>query len=135
MSKEPSENPSDNFENPALQELDEAVEQVRRRLRDQVRLSPLSQRQIEDNLGWSRGYLSQVLQGHITLSVGHLMGILRALDRRPEDFFAELGGGSSSSYATLSPEAFDEIRQRMAFYDQAFAQLRAKGLLNGDDFP
>lgn len=127
MSKETGQ-PADSLDNPAQQELDEAVELVRRRLRDQVRLSPLSQRQIEDNLGWSRGYLSQVLQGHITLSVGHLMGILKALGRRPEDFFAELG--NPPVYSTVSLEAMDEIRQRMALYDQAFAQLRAKGLID-----
>jgi transcriptional regulator with XRE-family HTH domain len=111
-------------------QLDNIVEQVRRRLRDLVRLSSLSQRQIEDGLGWSRGYLSQVLQGHITLSVGHLLGILGALDRRPEDFFVEFADITSSQ--SEQHAAIEEIRQRLAVYDQAFAQLRAKGLIDSE---
>lgn len=124
MSKETSERKSSKEKN-RQPELDASVENVRRRLRDQVRLSPLSQRQIEDHLGWSRGYLSQVLQGHITLSVGHLLGILSALERRPEVFFAEVSGAASA-------DSIDEIRQKLLLYDHAFAQLRAKGLIDPD---
>lgn len=107
--------------------LEEDVVRVRTRLREIVRLSSVSQRQIEERLGWSRGYLSQVLQGHITLSIAHVLAILKTLDAEPAQFFHSLFGGASES------SAISEIREKLARYDLAFAQLRAKGLIDIQD--
>lgn len=107
--------------------LEEDVVRVRTRLREIVRLSSVSQRQIEERLGWSRGYLSQVLQGHITLSIAHVLAILKTLGSEPSQFFHSLFGGATES------TALGEIRERLARYDEAFAQLRAKGLLEGNE--
>lgn len=105
--------------------LEEDVVRVRTRLREIVRLSSVSQRQIEERLGWSRGYLSQVLQGHITLSIAHVLAILKTLGAEPSQFFHSLFGGATES------SVLDEIREKLARYDAAFAQLRAKGLIDG----
>ncbi len=110
-----------------LESLEEDVVRVRTRLREIVRLSSVSQRQIEERLGWSRGYLSQVLQGHITLSIAHVLAILKTLDAEPAQFFHSLFGG------TTEKTVIHEIREKLARYDEAFAQLRAKGLLDGTE--
>jgi transcriptional regulator with XRE-family HTH domain len=102
------------------------AEKIRLELRDRVRRSSLSQRQIEENAGWSRGYLSQVLQGHITLTVAHLLALLEMLELPVDQFFASVLGATP---------AFDvaEIRQKLARYDEAFEQLRRKGLIEGSN--
>ncbi|MEM7350033.1 MAG: helix-turn-helix transcriptional regulator, partial [Acidobacteriota bacterium] len=103
---------------------DAAAENMRRELRQQVRGSDMTQRAIEDANGFSHGYLSQVLQGHVTLTVRHLFGILMALDTPPEDFFRLFFGGSEGPIS--------EIRERMARYDAALKQLEDRGVLSPD---
>ncbi|MEM1206471.1 MAG: helix-turn-helix domain-containing protein [Acidobacteriota bacterium] len=105
----------------------QGVLRAREELRKRVRVSELSQRRIETRSGWKRGYLSQVLQGKITLTLEHVLAILAALDVAPVRFFAEVfdpDGGHGAN---------DEIRQKFAEYDAKFAQLRALGLLPPDD--
>lgn len=68
------------------------------------------QRDIEKAHGWSRGYLSQVFQGRITMTMAHVLAVLSSLDIGVQDFFASanvlrdsglLGpGGQSSSPGT-----------------------------------
>lgn len=98
------------------------VDRVREELRLRVRASGTNQRQIERMAGWSRGYLSQVLQGHISLTVHHVMTVLDALDMPPDRFFVELFGSE--------PAPLDEIRQKLATYDAAFKELRDRGLIS-----
>lgn len=101
------------------------VDRVREELRRLVRTSATNQRQIERDAGWSRGYLSQVLQGHISLTVQHVLTVLHALDTSPDRFFVDLYGSQ--------PAPLDEIRQKLAVYDAAFEELRARGLLSADE--
>lgn len=100
------------------------VEAVRESLRTLVRDSGRTQRSVEDDNGFRRGYLSQVLQGHITLTARHLIGILQSLDIAPSAFFARL----EEPWQTPAP-ALSEIRERMAVFDQALAQLSSQGLI------
>ncbi len=106
---------------------DSAVEKLRQELKRQVRASNQTQRTIEDANGFSHGYLSQVLQGHVTLTARHAFGILIALDIPPEDFFWKLFRGSQRGDQPLS-----EIRERMDRYDAAIKQLEEKGVLTTD---
>lgn len=110
---------------------EEAAERVLERLRRLVRSSARTQRSIELDNGFQRGYLSQVLKGHIALTVRHLLGILRALEVAPSTFFAELEEGIDLGFGR--PPVLLEIRQRMARYDAAIEQLEEKGLLDPTD--
>ncbi len=96
------------------------------RLRHLVRASGRTQRSIEVENGFQRGYLSQVLKGNITLTVRHLLGILGSLDVKASSFFGRLEEGDGSS---APPAGLLEIRERMARYDAAFEQLAERGLL------
>ena len=60
------------------------------RLRLAVHLSPCTQRAIETRAGLSRGYLSQILNGHVEIKIWHLLVILDAIGTRPADFFFQL---------------------------------------------
>jgi transcriptional regulator with XRE-family HTH domain len=87
-----------------------------------VRDSPLTQRQVEEINGFRQGYLSQVLKGHITLSMRHMVGIMYALEEAPGQIFDGL----------MEPNThlgLDEIREKLERYDRAFDTLEAKGLL------
>ncbi len=104
---------------------EDAADRVLLKLRSLVRATTRTQRSLEIENGFRRGYLSQVLQGHITLTIRHLLGILKALDVPPSQFFAELEGRGDGGDQPL----LLEIRERMARYDAAFEQLMERGLL------
>ena len=104
---------------------DAAVDRLRRELRRQVRASDMTQRAIEDENGFSHGYLSQVLQGHVTLTMRHVLGVLMALDLAPDAFFRRFFGEDTADLEA----PIDEIRERLARYDAAFKQLEEKGVL------
>ena len=60
-----------------------------------------------------------MLQGQITLTVRHLLGILLTIGVQPADFFARVLGGSSS----------DELRERMDRYEAVLDRLERRGLI------
>lgn len=103
---------------------DETVDRLREELRRLVRESGSTQRSVEEANGFTRGYLSQVLQGHVTLTARHVFGILLALGVPPDTFFSQWFENRSGRRERLS-----EIRERMAVYDAALEQLERKGLL------
>ena len=109
---------------------DEMVERLREELRRRVRESGVTQRSLEEANGFARGYLSQVLQGHVTLTARHVFGILLALEVPADEFFTQLLGDRHHGWAGVN-----EIRERMAVYDAALEQLERKGLLSRDPDP
>ncbi len=110
------------------QQRDEMVGDLRDELRRLVRDSGSTQRAVEEANGFTRGYLSQVLQGHVTLTARHVLGILLALGVSPGTFFQRLFEDRRAG----EQETLSEIRERMARYDAAFEQLERKGLLTSD---
>ncbi len=106
-----------------IRERDVVVERFRRELRALVRESGWTQRRVEEANGFTQGYLSQVLQGHISLTVRHLFGVIFALGIRPEDFFARIFGSALP----------DEIRERMDRYETLFERLEQQGLLEPEE--
>ena len=112
---------------PVQRQRDETVDRLREELRLRVRGSDVTQRAIEAANGFTRGYLSQVLQGHVTLTARHVFGILFALGIEPGTFFRRFFGDPHER-----PETLSEIRERMARYDDALKQLEEKGLLSPD---
>ncbi len=107
-----------------IRQRDEIVERLRRELRALVRESGWTQRRVEEVNGFTAGYLSQVLSGTITLTVRHLCGILLAIGMKPEDFFARVFPGQLG---------YDELRERLARYDDALDQLEVQGLVKPPD--
>lgn len=71
---------------PAEQE----VARIRTRLKILIHLRGQSQRQIERQAGFSKGYLSQLMCGNIDLKYRHLLAVLAALDTPLHEFFADL---------------------------------------------
>jgi transcriptional regulator with XRE-family HTH domain len=106
-----------------IEKRDHQADRFREELRRLVRDSRRTQRDIERDNGFTQGYLSQVLQGNITLTVRHLYGVLLALGETPEGFFGRLAGGLAGI------PGFDEIRERMDRYEAAIEQLERDGVL------
>lgn len=113
---------------PAEQQRDELVERLRGELRRLVRESDATQRSIEIANAFTRGYLSQVLQGHVTLTARHVFGILLALAVPPGEFFSRFFGERPPAADT----SLSEIRERMSRYDAALKQLEERGLFSPD---
>ena len=63
---------------------------VLERLRLRLLRSHLTQREVESRVGFSRGYLSQLLAGTVELKYWHLLAILHAMELEPSEFFGEL---------------------------------------------
>ncbi|MEM8962170.1 MAG: hypothetical protein AAGD38_11875 [Acidobacteriota bacterium] len=59
-------------------------------LRQLIRTSPYTQRQVEERAGFSRGYLSQLLHANLDLKYRHILLVLDVLDMEPRAFFARL---------------------------------------------
>lgn len=59
-------------------------------LRQHIGRSPLSQRKIEERVGFSRGYLSQLLSGRLDLKLVPLLRVLDALALPPGRFFRQV---------------------------------------------
>ncbi len=123
-------------ERPLPQERDEAVDRIRRELRILVRNSDLTQRRLEEKNQFAQGYLSQVLQGNITLTMRHVIGILSALGIEPAGFFAHMFADAPATdpmtpYATEARLA--EIRERLERYDRALEELERRGLVSPAD--
>ena len=99
---------------------DASIEALRRALRNAIHDSDVTQREIELRNGYGKGYLSQVLKGHITLTLRHTMGILLALEIRPWSFFMNALGDARAEES----RQIDEIREQMTKYDAVIDELR-----------
>ena len=117
------------------------VDAVLKELRRLVRENDMTQRDIEKENGFARGYLSQVLNGHMSLTARHVLAILFSLEVSPGSFFSRLfpdpegsvfGEPISLGYAprTESGWMLSEIRQKLARYDSMFEELQQKGVLD-----
>lgn len=131
----------------------EAMRSVLERLRWRIQCSPLTQRALERNLGFSKGYLSQVLRGHVDLKFNHLLSLLEALGVDAGDFFAEIAeepGAAVRAEAPAAPpeptrtgieqglglarlytfglESLGDLERRLERCEQALGVARSRGL-------
>lgn len=102
-----------------IRERDQVVDRIRRELRALIRESGWTQRRVEEANGFTPGYMSQVLKGHITLTVRHLWGILLAIGVQPAEFVARVDGRNSA----------EELRERMDRYEALLDRLERQVVL------
>ncbi len=124
-----------------LQEINLEARRIRRRLRDLVEDSDVPRWQVDQQLGHSKGYLSQLLAGTIDLKYRHLIAVLDAIQCTPGGFFQEvfprLGPGGRQARRnprleamlktdpdvvgvySLGIEAVQELRRRLERCEQA----------------
>ena len=96
---------------PSKESWSEQVKPLLDEIRRLVRLSDLSQRQVEKMAGFSKGYLSQLLGRNLDLKLWHVLAVLSALDVEPGDFFARAFPRRRSS-ATSKPGSLIEFAER-----------------------
>ena len=109
------------------EDIDRQIGEAREELKRVLRETKTSQRAVEERCGWSRGYLSQVFQGRITLTLAHILAILGVSGRSTVAFFQHLTGEPQ-------PLEMNEIRNRLDQYDAAFDELRRRGLISDDQW-
>ncbi len=85
----PKDPPSDEEGRPA-KDWPAATERALEELRRLIHLSGTSQRKLEKLVGFSKGYLSQLLARNLDLKVWHVLALLDALDQAPGEFFARV---------------------------------------------
>jgi transcriptional regulator with XRE-family HTH domain len=126
----------------------EATQEVLDRLRWRIQCSPLTQRALERQLGFSKGYLSQVLRGHVDLKLDHLFSLLEALEVAPGEFFAAVaedpanpprnaeeemaftgGRESLSRLYSFGLQSIDDFERRLERCEEALGEARSRGLL------
>ncbi|MEM6456187.1 MAG: helix-turn-helix transcriptional regulator [Acidobacteriota bacterium] len=99
-------------------------------LRIVIRQQCISQRTIEDRIGLTRGYLSQILGGHVSLRYGHVLAILHAIDMAPSAFFARLYISPERTGIHLGGDAYPPLSaaEENARINEAFETLDARVL-------
>src|SRR6185295_8975342 len=87
------------------------VEDLRRTLEcldEAMRLSKLSQREIERRLAWPNGTLSRLFNGKTALQYGHVLALLQVLELSPGRFF-EIVFKPNTTRRDVLAELFEEI--------------------------
>ena len=83
-----------------------------------IERSQLSQRRVEEKVGFSRGYLSQLLAENLDLKVWHVLAVLEVFDLHPGEFFLKLypvrrRPAGRPPAAAPSGEEIDEVLERL----------------------
>lgn len=96
-------------------------------LRAEMARRHLTQRQVERQLGYGTGYLSQVLGGRLDLKMKVFLDLLEVLRISPVDFFAELdadevAGSRTESESLVSPDTLQKVAELL---EEAGRQARA----------
>jgi transcriptional regulator with XRE-family HTH domain len=126
------------------------------RLHFRIRRSRFTQRKIESRIGFSQGYLSQILGGTVEIKYWQLLAILDAMELEPSEFFRELfprhrvpaldsldDVARQSEEGSLTHELVQlfasgietthALRDRVARIEEALDELADLGLLPKDD--
>ena len=142
--------------NPSKERWTTETKPLLKEIRRLVRLSDLSQRQVEKQAGFSKGYLSQLLGQNLDLKVWHVFAILNVLDVEPRAFYARVFPGRTGKPASLvdfqassepvpddldrllgrlyrdKADSIEHLRLRMERVEDALGQLESRGLLHFD---
>lgn len=86
-------------------EIQAEIERVKALLKRTIAGSGTSQREVERQLGWGEGYVSQILRGKVAFKFKHCFAILTVIGVAPEKFFAVL---VAESRPRRSPNALRE---------------------------
>ena len=129
---------------------------IRERIRLRILRSDLTQSAVESRVGFSRGYLSQLLHGTVEIKYWHVLAILHAIELEPSEFFGELfprrrhpaleslddvarqseEGSLTHELAQLfgfGIETMAKLRERLALCEEAIDELTDLGVLPEDD--
>lgn len=138
-----------------LMKAKDETQRLVQRVRLLVYLSKLTQREIERRIGFSRGYLSQLLGGTVEMKLWHLLAVLDTLDMDPGEFFSEMfprrrhrslemlddiqRGAKNPLNLELARlygfgiESIDDFRERLERCEEALGELRKLGVLRNID--
>ena len=84
---------------------DPETRKVLEALKERIRESGKSYREVEKRAQIGQDYLRQVLRGSVQLKVAHVLAVLRAIDLPPGNFFQGALGPSPPPPTSAAPEA------------------------------
>ncbi len=123
-------------------------------MRRRLRAAGVSQREVEERAGFSKGYLSQLLAGKVDLKLWHVLAVLDAVGGDPRDFFSRAFPGGRRRFPALERfrrtsrplsaetdellgklygsgvESLNELRDRVSRCERAVSELEDKGLVD-----
>ncbi len=109
------------------------TQRLLQRLRLLIQLSKHSQANIEERAKLSRGYLSQILNGHVEIKLWHLLVVLEALGVSPADLFFQL----FPRHRSRVPEVLEGFRSSSEKMDKSLmmelARLYGYGIESVED--
>ncbi len=73
-----------------MRKVDRDIDRIVSHLRDVIRISGYTQREIQDVFGWGRSYISQLLTQQKNLRFEQIQMILNVINVKPEDFWGEI---------------------------------------------
>ena len=121
-----------------------------------IERSPLSQRRVEEQVGFSRGYLSQLLAQNLDLKVWHVLAVIDVFGGHPGEFFSkvypvrrhELVDRSSVAVPSgqeiddvlerlysLGADSLSKLRQRLERCEQSIAEFESQDRVVGSEIP
>ena len=127
----------------------QGTREVLEHLKDLIEDSDIPIFEIEKKVGFSRGYLSQILCGNIDLRYWHLLAVLRVLEIDVAKFFAGVFPNESQSKAVkaafgrvtrdvvdvygVGVESLQELRQRLDHFEQALSKMTDAAAADPED--
>ncbi len=130
-----------------MRKIDRDIDLILARLRHLIRERGYTQMEVQDNLGWGRSYISQLLTRQKSLRFEQVLLILNVVDVKPEIFFADVyqlgethrprrraGHGAPPTVADSDaspPRA--ELRRLKLMADGLVYLLTKKGLITAAD--
>jgi transcriptional regulator with XRE-family HTH domain len=135
---------------------DDEIQVLVQELRRIIKRSDFSQRRVEDQAGFSRGYLSQLLSSNLDLKVWHVLAILEVFGISPAEFFERVYPNRKNKSAVdqfvrssgpmmtdldhafgslyrASIDTFSELGFRLERCERALAELESRGVLASGD--
>ena len=114
------------------------IDTILRALQEKIQHQGFTQKEVQEALGWGRTYISQLVRGQKSLRIEQIILILRVIEVRPADFFAEIYG-AGTEWPAQQPRAFpfDTSEFRAFVYqcvDEAIQRRDAAGE-RGDETP
>ena len=113
----------------AFPQMDPLIQELRAR----IRASGLRYADIEERAGFSKKYLSQLINGHVDLKVFQLFKILDAIHASPDEFFTAVARRYRKSPTTPEEQVAAVTRKLLPAVDEMIRQALADGLADEEE--
>ena len=117
-----------------MRDIEQELDRYLTLLRNKIRERGFTQLEVQEQLGWGRSYISQILTKQKSLRLKQMLSILQVIGIEPVAFFAELHFGRAElppqEQQTRQAELLgDELSSLRRLVDELTELLEKKGLI------